>query len=202
MVLEASSGRFPAGLLTDVLPAGNFIVRAHKADKGPIFFGPPTGSPPENRFDAPGGEYRVLYGAERLEGAFAETVLRKRTRIVRRAYVEERAWSALRLDRPLIVAKVYDEGLLRHGVDAGMIAADDYTESRELALALFRESLTLDGIAYRSRVNNGELCYALFDRVPITALTRTRTEEFTKIPARVDELMRLHGAVFDTSAPA
>jgi hypothetical protein len=201
MAAGTSSARFPAGLLTDVLPAGNFIVRAHKADKGPIFFGPPTGSPPENRFDAPNGEYRVLYAAERLEGAFVETVLRKPRRVFRRAYVEERAWSVLRLERLLTVAKVYDEGLQFHGVDAGMIGTDDYLPSRDLALALFQERSTLDGLAYRSRYNNGEICYALFDRVPVTALMTTKTEGFAKIPDRVDELMSLHGAMFDTSAP-
>ena len=59
-----------------------------------------------------------------------------------------------------------DEGLLFHGVDVSLTASDDYGPSRALALELHNDFPALVGLAYRSRHKNGEICYALFDRVP------------------------------------
>ncbi|WP_234836216.1 RES family NAD+ phosphorylase [Sinorhizobium meliloti] len=155
-----------------------------------------------SRFDAPAGQYRLLYVAQRLEGAFVETVLRRpANRIVRRAFVEERMWTPLRLHRQLVLAKLMDEGLLFHGVDASISAGADYAPSRALALALHEDYPDLDGLAYRSRHNNGEVCYALFDRVLSSDLVTLPGQRFEDDPARTDQLMRLHGAVFDTSLP-
>jgi len=201
MAVVGASTRFPAGLTTIDLPIGEVMIRIHHQDRGPIFFGPVPGTLPQNRFDAPNGEYRVLYAAARLEGAFVETVLRKPRRVLRRAYVDERIWTSLRVQRRLTLAKVYDEGLQFHGVDAGVIGAENYGASRELAFALFQELSNLDGLAYRSRYNNGEICYALFDRVTDAELTSFESERFDENPARVDALMRLYGASFDTSSP-
>lgn len=199
---SAPTARFPSGLRSVTLDTGDIIVRVHRKSHGPKFFGPPPGSPPASRFDAPAGQFRALYAAQRLEGAFVETVLhRPANRIVRRAFVDERMWTPLRLKRPLVLAKIMDEGLLFHGVDASITAVDDYAPSRALALALFEDYPRLDGLAYRSRHNNGEICYAVFDRVLPTDLVEMTGQRFEDHPDRVDQLMRLHGAVFDTSAP-
>ncbi|NEJ20367.1 RES domain-containing protein [Rhizobium leguminosarum] len=174
----------------------------HRKIHGAIFFGPQPGSTPQGRFDAPAGQYRLLYAAQRLEGAFVETVLRRpANRIVRRAFVEERMWTPHRLQRPLVLAKLMDEGLLFHGVDASISAGADYAPSRALALALHQDYPDLDGLAYRSRHNNGEVCFALFDRVLASDLVPLPGQRFESDPTRTDQLMRLHGAVFDTSPP-
>lgn len=196
------TARFPAGLLPMQLDAGEIIVRIHRKGQGAIFFGPGAGKPPRNRFDAPAGEYGVLYGAQRLEGAFVETLLRRPSgRIVRRDFVEERQWTPLRLERPVTLAKIMDEGLLFHGVDASVSASDDYAPSRRLALDLHNDFPSLEGLAYRSRHNNGEVCYALFDRVLSSDLVELPSHLFEHNRARVDELVRLHGAIMDSSAP-
>lgn len=196
------TARFTAGLLPTQLDAGEIIVRIHRKGQGAVFFGPGAGRPPQNRFDAPAGEYGVLYAARRLEGAFVETLLRRPAgRIVRRDYIEERQWTPIRLERPLTLAKVMDEGLLFHGVDASVSASDDYGPSRALALNLYNDFPSLDGLAYRSRHNNGEICYALFDRLPSTDLVELPSHLFEDNRTRVDELVRLHGAILDSSAP-
>lgn len=71
------ASRFVSGLRAVTLPAGHGLVRVHALNRGPVFFGPAPGSRPQNRFDAPDQEYRVLYAAEHLEGAFVETALRR-----------------------------------------------------------------------------------------------------------------------------
>lgn len=81
-------------------------------------------------------------------------------------------WTPLRLGRALTLAKIMDEGLLFHGVDASVSATEHYGPSRNLALALYEDFAALDGLAYRARHNNREICYALFDRVLPSDLVR------------------------------
>ena len=196
----ADSGQFGAPP-TIVLPVGALMVRVHHVSRGPIFFGPLPGSKPSNRFDAPNGEYRILYASERLEGAFVETILRRpKDRILRRAFVNERAWSGLRLVRSMVLAKFHDEGLQFYGTDAGELGAEDYAISRVLAMKIHAEYKSIDGIAYRSRYNNGEICYGIFDRIAVTDVTVTTPERFDQNDDTVDQLMRLYRASFDTSA--
>lgn len=197
---ESTPSRFPQGLLTIDLPAGATIIRVHRHTNGAVYFGPSAGKPAECRFDALHSEYRILYAAVNLEGAFVETVLRRPRRIFRRAFVEERGWTTLAVKRTLKLAKLYDEGLQFHGTDAGLIGAEDYTESRALALSIHQEDISIDGLAYRSRYDNGEICHALFDRVAGADLAVATAERFDQHKDRVDNLMRRYGAVFDTSA--
>jgi hypothetical protein len=98
MAGPVATASFPNGLLTVELPAGELLVRVHWNNQEPIYFGPSAGTPPGNRFDAPRGEYRILYAAVNLEGAFVETVLRRpRGRILKRENVEQRGWTVLAL---------------------------------------------------------------------------------------------------------
>jgi hypothetical protein len=150
----------------------------------------------------PGHEYRILYAAERLEGAFVETVLRRPVgRILRREAVEKRGWSIVHASRSLTLAKLYDDGLQFHQIEAGEISIDDYGPSRALALALYAGFADIDGLAYQSRYNNGEICYAIFDRVRPEELDAEPVSAFRDFQGRVDGLMELYGAVFDTSPP-
>ena len=198
----APEALFPRGVLAEVVPAGSVIVRVHRQAHGPLWFGPKPGVPPQHRFDAPAGEYRTLYCAARLAGAFVESVLRKPSgRIVARAYVEERVWSDLTVRRTLRLAKLRDEGLHWHGTDAAISASNDYTVPRRLALMLYVAFPDLDGVAYRARHNNGEVCYALFDRVSVADLLPRAPQRFAEHGAVVDRLMALHGALFDTDPP-
>jgi hypothetical protein len=41
-----------------------------------------------------------------------------------------------------------------------------------------KEFAMLDGLAYRARHNNGQVCYALFDRVDVSDLTPTSRLDF------------------------
>lgn len=199
MATSVGPHSFPKGLLSLDLPTGANLIRIHRINDGPIWFGPKKGTPPRYRFDAPGGEYRMLYAAESLRGAFVETILKSNRRILAPAFVHERQWSILRLVRPFKLAKIFDNGLLWHGVDAGICAGGVYEESQQLALALFQSFPDLDGIAYRARHNNGEICYALFDRVDTTDLMPVDGHQFYANHSIADELMKLHGAAWDTS---
>ena len=189
-------------MLAETVPAGGVLIRVHHLAHAPLWFGPRPGIPPQYRFDAPNREYRILYCAERLAGAFVESVLRRPARrIVARAYVEERGWSELTTRRALRLVKLRDEGLHWHATDAAISASDGYGAPRRLALALYTAFPEADGIAYRARHNNGEVCYAVFDRVPAADLVSGQPQRFAEHRAVVDQLMALHGALFDTDPP-
>ena len=189
------------GFLPHRLPAGTELHRIHWAERDPVFFGPKPGLPPANRFDAPAGEYRTFYAAERFEGAFVETVLRDpRRRLIAPANVAARAWTAVALRRDAVLAKLFDEGLRWHGVDGSISAMDDYGPPRAVALALFSRFPGLDGIAYRSRHNNGLLCYAVFDRVAADDLVPGPTVALSSRMDMAERVVREHGGAFDRSA--
>lgn len=184
-----------------IVPAGAPVVRVHHVDHGPIWFGPPVGKGPTYRFDAPTDEFKTLYAAEALAGAFVETVLRRARRIVARPFVDQRRWSCLIATRDLKLAKLFDEGLIHYGTTSDICAGDDYRHSQLLAGALHATFDDVDGIAYRARHNNGEICFAIFDRIAPSEMRVEETRSFKDEQATVDHLMRLHGAVFDPVTP-
>jgi len=194
---------FRRGIKSEILEADSTIVRIHHKNNGAIWFGPKPGVAPAHRFDAPAAEYRMMYAAVAIEGAFVETILHGKSgeQIVRRAYVDQRAWTEFATVRAFRLMKLYDEGLFWHGTDASISAMPSYSKSQQVALAAFREGADLDGVAYRSRHDNGELCIALFDRVTSSDLDVRRTQLFHEQPHICDSLMARYGAVYDTSPP-
>ena len=73
-----------------------------------------------------------------------------------RVLSRERSWSTMTVRRPLQLAKLYDDGLLWHGTDAGIGSSDSYTEPRKMAVNLHSAFTTLDGIAWRARHDDEE----------------------------------------------
>jgi hypothetical protein len=127
------------------------------------------------RFDAPAGEFGVLYAAFDLATAFAETVLRTapqdvapgeeplltyeelaRRRVVQLAAVPGR--------RPLRLVKLYDEGLAAAKVDNRIATDDDYPTTRLWAKAFHDHPEQPDGLIYLSRFMGARRSVVLFDR--------------------------------------
>jgi len=116
------------------------------------------------RWDDPLGRFGVLYLGRSAVGPFAESLLRSPAdRDVLWSRVQQKRRAAFRVAEPLQLAKLHGEGLAWFGVTANEIADDDYAVTQAIARRVHEESL-LDGICYRSRFDNDELCVALFDR--------------------------------------
>jgi hypothetical protein len=177
------------------------MVRIHRVADGPVWFGPKPGAPPGNRFDAPKGEFQILYAAETLTGAFVETVLRSHRRVVAPAFVADRQWTVLETTRPITLARLHGHGLLPHGVDSAIASDSVYAAAQDLALALFEAFSHLDGMAYRSRHNDDEICYAIYDRVSAADLIAAEAHRFEHNMEVASEIIRMHGAAWDTSGP-
>jgi hypothetical protein len=146
-------------LLIETLPAGTRLVRIHRSDFGPLFFGVTGG----NRFDDPDKGYGVCYLSATLEGAFAETCLRAvGARFVSLTFLEARSFSGIALAAPLRLVSVHGPGLARIGA-TGAVTSGPHAIAQRWSRAIHDHPAAVDGISYRANHDNGELCVALFD---------------------------------------
>jgi hypothetical protein len=158
--------RLPAKPPAATLAAGTAMWRVHPHGREAIHFSPPPGRPPANRFDAPGGEYRVCYLADSPEAAFIATVVRSpdQARLVLRSLLERKDLSLVRSAADLHFALLEGHGLTRFRLSAADVADELYDACQNHALEIWRACPEIDGIQYRSRWDNARLCWAVFDR--------------------------------------
>lgn len=146
--------------------------RVYRCAVGPLYFGKTV----TYRFDAPAGEFGVLYIARSREGAFIETLGdAARNAVVRntlqREDLERRCWAVVRSTRPLRLIDLTGHGLTRIGADE-RLCAGDYDASRRWAKAIYDHPQHPDGIYYRARHDPSQRSVALFDRVERDVIAR------------------------------
>jgi hypothetical protein len=138
--------------------------RLHSCHRDAVYFGC-TG---RNRFDAPGcpnGEYRALYAAADVYGAFIETLGREtgKNRVDLQT-LRVICLARLETTRPLDLVDLTGTGLTHVGADAGLWAGRDYTLCGRWALAFWRHPQQPDGLYYSSRHDPHRGSLVLFDR--------------------------------------
>ncbi len=167
--------------------AGSSWFRCHKQIDEPVFFGPGAGIAPKHRFDAPAGEYQVLYVGLNYEAAFIETFLRNpKRRTVDWVDLDIRNMAVLNNDAPLRLVKAYGEGLSLLGTTAAL-STGGYREARK-----WEHRDRPDGLIYSSRHNPNHLCAAIFNR-PHATFSRLRTEPLLSDERRIRDLLTAHG---------
>ena len=114
------------------------------------------------RFNAPNEQFAVLYVAEELKGAFAETLLRHPGKtLIDQRDIDAKAVSEIEIRSQLKLVKLYGHGLVRVGATA-TVASGDYAVSQAWSIALWRHPQKPDGIIYRANHDNDQICLALF----------------------------------------
>lgn len=175
------------------LPAHTSLVRIHRLEHNPVFFSPGNGKPPVGRFDSPAGAFGVLYLAQSLEGAFAETVLRNpQRRLIDLAEIATRATSILGLSRVVRLAEMRGPGLQVLGTD-NAVSTGPYASSGTWADALHEHPDKPDGIAYPSRHDPDELCIALFSQPGLKLEVLSGPTALTELLDDVARMLRLYG---------
>jgi hypothetical protein len=135
-------------------------IRIHRRHYGPIYFGR-TG---DGRFDAPAGQYGILYVASDAHGAFIETLGHETGRTaIDWDEIEERALAEVAVSRPLRLVDLSGEGLAHIGAD-DRLTSGSYAVSQPWALKLHEHPDQPDGLFYRARHDPSCLCAAIFDR--------------------------------------
>jgi len=152
------------------IPSGTRLFRIHRLDHGAVFFSPPvdpaTGErqPPTYRFDSASGAFGVLYAAEQFEGAFVETILRNpQLTFVSQNYVTLRSVTEVACSRDLRLVDMHGRGLSRIGT-TNAVSTGPYAPCRAWSDYLYFHRARPDGIAYASRHNPLQICYAIFER--------------------------------------
>jgi hypothetical protein len=182
------------------LPQGTRLFRVHQIAHGAIFFGPAvdpaTGKrqPPTHRFDSLSGVFGVLYAGQRFEGAFVETVLRNpQLRLVSEKYVTARAVSELTCSRELRLAGLHGRGLSRVGL-TNAISTGPYAPCWAWSDYLWSHQDKPDGVAYTSRHNPQQICFAIFER-PDFAFTAGTPTAFATVLPTIKGLLRQYGKI-------
>jgi len=143
------------------IASGETLHRVHGERRNARWYGRKDAT---SRWDDPGRDFGVLYLGRSPIGAFAETLLRSPSdRDVLWSHVQQKRQAAFRLVEPLQLVKLHGEGLAWFEATAADIAESDYSLPQKLSNRV-HGLFPVDGIQYRSRFDNDELCVALFDR--------------------------------------
>jgi hypothetical protein len=109
----------------------------------------------------------VCYTARSIDGAFVECFCRNRSsgvvEAVEEVNIRQPGFARIVSLRPLNVAQLHGPGLVAMGATA-VIACGAYKHSRPWGRAIWSHPDKVDGIAYASRHDDSQVCYALFDR--------------------------------------
>ncbi len=144
--------------------------RIHQSRYAAIFFGRTR----RYRFDAPAGEFGVLYAGSDEQCAFVETFGHSLDiRVVTMDELKQRDLTRLTANRSLRVVDLTSSGLARLGAD-NRVCTGDYHLAQRWALALWRHPDQPDGLMYRSRLDPARQCIALFDRVQDALIASSR----------------------------
>jgi hypothetical protein len=157
------------------LATGAQLHRFYTAAYEPLYFDRSL----EGRLNAPDATYGVLYAAEEMSGAFAETFLRKPgLRQLDPGLLARKAYVRLQTTRSLTLIELAGPGLAILGATAEVVHGGlPYDVPQGWSRALHSLSLMADGIAYNARHDDRALCYALFDRI---------SGHLTEVERRVD----------------
>ena len=154
------------------LPKGTILARFYTVTRDPIHFDRGRGG----RLNAPDGSYGVLYAAQSIRGAFAETFLRRPGyNLIPSDLLQSKARVRLEVTRELKLAKLAGVGLGRIGATAEVThGGEPYDAPQAWSRAIRFHPSTPDGIAYTARHDDEALCYALYDDPPPCVVEATR----------------------------
>ena len=136
--------------------------RSHQTRYEPIFFGKGM----SHRWDAPNGEYGVLYLGRDPYCAFMESIGRGvlKTRFIPKADLQRRGLAEIAFEDPLIlIDMVASGGLTRLGAEGSLTGGAGYRNSQRWSKALRDHPKRPHGLYYYSRNDVSRIACALYD---------------------------------------
>lgn len=158
------------------LEAGALLHRFYTSAFDPIYFDKSD----LGRFNAPDESYGVLYCAQADRGALAETFLRTPgRRVIDPGLLATKGYARLTTSNDMTLISMAGPGLAILGATAEITSSGPpYLIPQIWSAALKVHPVAADGIAYRSRHDDDQICYALFDT---DATTITEISRITEI---------------------
>lgn len=146
------------------------------------------------RFSSPTDSFKLLYTAEDLATALAETVIRDRfegttTRKIMPSDVV--TWGACEVDavQYLRVLDLRRDGCFRLGISTDIVGAKAHNEARAFSQHLY-DATDLDGIIYHSRLRRKN-CVAVYDRAVPAKLRASEVVDLVALADLVPALRKL-----------
>lgn len=153
--------------------AGKELYRVHSSSENAIWYGRKNAS---WRWDAPNGDFGVMYLSRGPIGSFAETLLRTPgdRDVMWRSVMTKRS-AVFAATKTLRLAKLHGDGLAWHGITLGQITSDPdpslndnrYADTQRITDYVYKQT-DCDGIQYLSRFDSDEFCVALFERADVS----------------------------------
>lgn len=158
-----------------------------------------------SRFSSPTNSFKVIYIAETLLGAIAETIVRDRfegcspsDRVIDISEIEANAIAQISTDNDLTKPATDVElnlldlrtlGAVQLGIDTDATGAKAHAKGQEFSEELYSRFIDVDGILFLSRLTKSE-CVAVYDRA-FSKLIATQTEELKRVVRVPDALSAL-----------
>jgi RES domain len=147
-----------------------------------------------SRFSSSTRNFRLVYLAQNLATAIAETIVRDRFEGVRSRVLDETEfedWVVTEISalEPLVVLDLRTVGLLRLGVSTDAARAKRHDEGRTLSEALYG-SFDVDGLLYTSRLTAAP-CVAIYDRAVSGKLKAGPAVELLRHPELIPSLQSI-----------
>jgi hypothetical protein len=137
------------------------LFRIHKSRRGAIHFDCRSGFD-GNRFNAPNGEYGVMYAGFDSHVAFRETARVYCFTPIAQDFLELNCLSIVYPQRDLRLVDLTGSGLTQIGADA-RLTTGTYSLSQLWSQALYNHDDKVDGLYYRSRYDPSRFCVALYN---------------------------------------
>lgn len=152
------------------------------------------------RFASPTKAFKVIYVAQDLTTAIAETLVRDRFqgRALRKLLdVEAALWGMTEVNAgaPLILIDLRTTGLVRLGVSTEAARGKAQGQGRKLSQAIYDQT-DAQGLIYNSRLTGGA-CICIYDRA-LAGLVATPVIEVTLLAGFVDALRELNVTLIAT----
>lgn len=174
------------------LPKGSHWYRSHRLANSPLYFG----NNRNQRWDAPNGEYGVLYIAQDPECAFMESIGRAilKTRLVTESVLSLCGLSELTLNRDLrVIDLAASAGLTRVGAEGSISNGLGYRTAQAWSLAFHSHPAAPGGILYRSRHDPARQAVALFDRCQDAVQIVGMSQTWIRQPALLGRILDHYG---------
>ncbi len=152
--------------IIEIVATGTEMCRFYSNSHGSIYFAMDAAG----RLNAPDGSYGTLYAARAADGAFAEIFLRNvGMTALNPVMVGAKGMVRIAALKDLRFACLYGPGLSILGATAEVTHSSitAYDLSQAWSKAIYDHPADVDGIAYRSRHDDNEICYAIFDRAQL-----------------------------------